>query len=1858
MGQTHSVIAKGSSSHSKETFLDVLAHSLGVELLDYAPDTVPNSTFAITRTFNTAVATVAQTCSVVANVIRPDPSTSFLDAWADLLGIGLLDYTTDTASSSTSQQHVATSEPAPPSVLTSSGPNTPTNSTDGQPLTTPAAIPANGDREQQPAVEEPEEALCLQADTQTIAPHAAPIPSIVPANSVLSITPITTIFSIPDSSCNTPTNSQFQYSGNVESERNAVAAVDSPNVDVLLARIAELEGIVNEQRTCTEMHASQTTNDDSNAKVWRNCSTTPVEAIDASAWAEAAYISQANTLGDKDRKIKEQDDSVRQLLARVSDSDRKVEEQNDKIRELQAQVTSTGLRGTFKRTDAAIKDSAKVIQLQEELKTEKAGRAADAEKAVKALAESKEQSQAEIAAMAAQHQSDISTITTTQLEMEKKVKDVEGQLSKLKKEDIARSERNKKLITERDVAINKYHAVVTRCETAITARKEQQSEFEVEKQRMEVEITRTKQELTTAQDEVKSLERKNDNLQKMSDAQDDTLEAIGAENEEKDGEIASLKVNNEDLKAKVKDLQAENSKTCIENIGLLITINAERKERVSHEDRIKADHDARHEADIRSLQRDVFSRDQQLRNLEKEMQALRLQLAGNAIAAVSPTSSVTPTAPLSVKPASSSNLPRSFTPPASSVPLPPSPAASLSSTTSSRPLQSSAPLSPSKDAPLPTPPAGWDQSLMKTDLPLEHSTSGKAEVPVQPSSLSVTVEDGSESDEIAQHTDVLSTAAAHARLITWPHSIPTLSITWRDEPTPSSAVAETSSQEALPAPNELPVAGHIRGQSQGTGIADVHGSTNEIKADAAEALEEDSSNDKKSEVVNSDQPTEEAPREKSFVGGEDKASTDPASVPADGTVSALVSDSSIDKKQEEVHDIDDEPMRDAPRGSAIIEDVDMEEPAPVHMLPLLNNEQQAAPGQEFDQKMVDTAPTHFEEFDQGMLDTAVGLWGLQQGSVQPTGEEQTMGDAPHVPTGDFSFGQALPGFPAFPGFGQGFPDVAEQPQPMVQENESHEANMTTLLGGDLDLVRAWNESHDASGTPVDKLPFGSGVQPGTQAPIFSGFGQASNEQSGPLPAFSFGQNMPAQQTVFPNLTGFGPQFPQPAPTPSQFIQPASFEPGSTEIQSQYPDLTGLGWESAEPTQWAAGGEEPANTVDEMLMKALRDHDAMFPLQGADAASSRENYDRLQRPKRPLPKRSGRPLVATPAHGVPAVQPIFGDILVTMPGQASGQQEQPEQVRPAPANSHINRYCQVDTGQYSEQRDTGTDNLGPQLLSNPPPPQPKPEEQIRPASPTDPAALDAEYDSDKEKAELLQRLMDASSEEGGNEDAGRKAENGQPGNQAIDQGKQPEPDLPEYEDPQEGQLVNEEPGNEQTNDPPAPTSFAVNPFTGNTFPQYQTLNASPRSNVAGSSRMPSSRHPTTPEQASPETSSQEKAVDAQSSQGVPAKLREIKPLPRRRPRPAAADFFDIKPQTQSQPPVATVEGASNESTNNEDESVDTHGEASAPRKVLRPQTPLPPKTSCSLPAESNKGVLPGLMRPLEPEDSLGFQNSDCFAPTPDNFTARPLNDIIQAQRDVKKAARESGDQDGIESDEDEQLEWEEHFPAEPVAGSRGNGTGRKRRSSEAGVQYWNRDGADDKPVNRAPLYDPSSIKGLGPEELKGTIETFGSGSSIRQTLPPSSSLSNTAPYPNTRPQPPPTPAPYYNSNSSNDINMDLYGDVSPEERHQMEEAANGDTDLYSGNDRIPFPTPTNNSNNNPATNSAQDAHNTARDANRDDDVNAGGDGADSMDADFDFYGDAEGQDPIFTEEQRRLANAAEMMRRSNEAYWAAGGGRDD
>ncbi|KAL8860770.1 MAG: hypothetical protein Q9178_002800 [Gyalolechia marmorata] len=58
-----------------------------------------------------------------------------------------------------------------------------------------------------------------------------------------------------------------------------------------------------------------------------------------------------------------------------------------------------------------------------------------------------------------------------------------------------------------------------------------------------------------------------------------------------------------------------------------------------------------------------------------------------------------------------------------------------------------------------------------------------------------------------------------------------------------------------------------------------------------------------------------------------------------------------------------------------------------------------------------------------------------------------MEDALQVPSRDFSFVQDLPGLPRFSGFGQALFNVAEQPQPMFQEKESHEAHMTTLLGG-------------------------------------------------------------------------------------------------------------------------------------------------------------------------------------------------------------------------------------------------------------------------------------------------------------------------------------------------------------------------------------------------------------------------------------------------------------------------------------------------------------------------------------------------------------------------------------------------------------------------------------------------------------------------------------------------------------------------------------------------------------------------------------------------------------------------------------------
>lgn len=239
-----------------------------------------------------------------------------------------------------------------------------------------------------------------------------------------SMSPVTTLLSISGPAHNVLTDSQVGYPGSEMLEHVTAATIDRPEVNVLLARIAELEGVVAQQRTQIGQQAGQAIHDQSQDasgdKIWANRSTTLVGEVDAAAWAEAALVSQANTLAEKDRHAMQQNASIGRLQAVADDQDRTIKAQDSTISDLQARR----LRGAFNYADSASKNSANVKQLQEELQAEKAARAADAQKAqadiatvkadaAEALAVLKRQSETETATVMEKHQIEVSKSTAS-----------------------------------------------------------------------------------------------------------------------------------------------------------------------------------------------------------------------------------------------------------------------------------------------------------------------------------------------------------------------------------------------------------------------------------------------------------------------------------------------------------------------------------------------------------------------------------------------------------------------------------------------------------------------------------------------------------------------------------------------------------------------------------------------------------------------------------------------------------------------------------------------------------------------------------------------------------------------------------------------------------------------------------------------------------------------------------------------------------------------------------------------------------------------------------------------------------------------------------------------------------------------------------------------------------------------------------------------------------------------------------------------------------------------------------------------------------------------------------------------------
>ncbi|KAI4252146.1 MAG: hypothetical protein L6R42_008096, partial [Xanthoria sp. 1 TBL-2021] len=482
--------------------------------------------------------------------------------------------------------------------------------------------------------------------------------------------------------------------------------------------------------------------------------------------------------------------------------------------------------------DSASKNSANVKQLQEELQAEKAARAADAQKAqadiatvkadaAEALAAIKRQSETETTAVMEKYQIEVSKSTASQSQAGTKIQGLVNQASALKEEDLAKGKRITILTSELESTINKCHGVASQKQKAEKALEAGKDECQREKKQLMIKIDETTRQLTEAEVKVKSLQKEVKDLEETDECRVSALDTCLEEAEEKDEEVKTLKAENEQLKTdknslnsalsekarevtslkaqhkktlsstmtlqqsaekevskrdiKIKELDAANRKTHLENAALIVTINAE-----------QARHDERHEADIRSLQRDVFSRDQRLRDFENKMEALRSQLSTNAVSAVSPAVSPAPTSPSSVHApkaggvSRSTTSPTSYGPVASSIPLPLSPTLSQASVPSSISVHSSPPLVPAAATPPPQSPPGSEESLIDIGLPSEHSFSDElaSEMGFSPSRVS----EASEPEVIyPDEIDFLTTAAEGGqRLITWPYRIPSLSITWRE----------------------------------------------------------------------------------------------------------------------------------------------------------------------------------------------------------------------------------------------------------------------------------------------------------------------------------------------------------------------------------------------------------------------------------------------------------------------------------------------------------------------------------------------------------------------------------------------------------------------------------------------------------------------------------------------------------------------------------------------------------------------------------------------------------------------------------------------------------------------------------------------------------------------------------------------------------------------------------------------------------------------------------------------------------------------------------------------------------------------
>ncbi|KAL8867190.1 MAG: hypothetical protein Q9198_008611, partial [Flavoplaca austrocitrina] len=641
----------------------------------------------------------------------------------------------------------------------------------------------------------------------------------------LSISPVTTLLSISDCGTKNLPDVQVDHATSSVIEATSATMVDQSEVNVLLARIAELEGVVVQQKiqtgeqeaTAIDDHGQESFDD----KIWASRSTAPIQELDVSAWAEAALISRANTSADSNRTalkqsitigrlVKQQAVPTERLREMVEDRDQTIKKQEETISDLQARQR----RGAFKFAGTASKDSKTVKQLEKELQIEKDERATDAQKAqdemvrakadaAKVLAAHQKQCEVQSAAANHEHQRDISKRAASQSQSETKVQALEEQVSALKQENVTKGEKIKRLTFKLETTTNKLHGATSLMQKAEKGLEAQKQACENEKHELRIKSDTSTKRFTDAEAQVTCLLKHVAELVEMDEFHEATKSEYQDEIDEKDGAIKALRAKVEDseakskcrvdiitekdkentaLKAKIERLKvmwkklegqysrsttsayhakqdAQNKEDMIRKLEakrliLVAIIHTERKGRDQCAARITIQQAEQSKA-VQSLQRDVISRDEQVKDLENEVEDLRRQLVNthqlplrlpamanrvleqpaNAVVAL-PTPSPAPTLPLSVDAATTPIVPLSAEAligneaMASAIPLPPSSATSQASGPSSSP-----PLDLSATDPQVPPRSGIEDSWSDIGLPSEHSFSEDSEPETEPAPI-------------------------------------------------------------------------------------------------------------------------------------------------------------------------------------------------------------------------------------------------------------------------------------------------------------------------------------------------------------------------------------------------------------------------------------------------------------------------------------------------------------------------------------------------------------------------------------------------------------------------------------------------------------------------------------------------------------------------------------------------------------------------------------------------------------------------------------------------------------------------------------------------------------------------------------------------------------------------------------------------------------------------------------------------------------------------------------------------------------------------------------------------------------------